>query len=333
MRGESDEAARRWTLPTGLGLDFLIVGTPRSGTTLLQRLACELPGVSVPPETHFFSLFLPGLLRRHRFPLEEANLVEELRHYAALDRVREHGIDPLQVADALGGRCERPIDLFVSVVQALAGPAPVYGEKTPDHLLWWRPLARALPEVKVIAVIRDPRAVVASNLGLPWGMSHPDVLAERWGSDQRQVLAAAAALGRRRCLVLRYEAMVQHPEEVQRSMAELLGLGVPAGGTDPLPAHRQSPLYRPSETWKARVDEPITRQRIEAWRTSSGADAKDVAAICRREMLACGYHDDLPTPAEAFRRRMRANPSMQFRRLKFRLARSRRLRRIDRTAL
>lgn len=37
---------------------FLIVGTPRSGTTLVQRLASELPGVAIPPETHFFSLFV-----------------------------------------------------------------------------------------------------------------------------------------------------------------------------------------------------------------------------------------------------------------------------------
>ena len=39
---------------TAADVSFLMVGTPRSGTTLLQRLACELPGVGMPPETHFF---------------------------------------------------------------------------------------------------------------------------------------------------------------------------------------------------------------------------------------------------------------------------------------
>jgi len=44
------------------GPDFLIVGSARSGTTLVQRLACELPGVAMPPETHFFDIFLRRLL-------------------------------------------------------------------------------------------------------------------------------------------------------------------------------------------------------------------------------------------------------------------------------
>jgi len=46
---------------------FAIVGSPRSGTTLVQRLCCELEGVVVPYETHFFSAYLP--VCRPRFPL------------------------------------------------------------------------------------------------------------------------------------------------------------------------------------------------------------------------------------------------------------------------
>ena len=34
---------------------FLIVGTPRSGTTLVQRLVSELRGVRVPPRDPFLS--------------------------------------------------------------------------------------------------------------------------------------------------------------------------------------------------------------------------------------------------------------------------------------
>ena len=37
-------------------LRFVIIGTARSGTTLVQRLCAELPGVWVPPETHFWDL-------------------------------------------------------------------------------------------------------------------------------------------------------------------------------------------------------------------------------------------------------------------------------------
>lgn len=90
-------------------------------------------------------------------------------------------------------------------MRQLAGPAAVRGEKTPEHLMWWRPLVRALPGLKIVAVVRDPRAVAASHLEVPWGIRSHVVLAEQWSFDQRQVMAARATLGRRRCLVLHYE--------------------------------------------------------------------------------------------------------------------------------
>ena len=36
-------------------LGFLLTGLSRSGTTLVQRLVCELPEVWVPQETHFWA--------------------------------------------------------------------------------------------------------------------------------------------------------------------------------------------------------------------------------------------------------------------------------------
>ena len=51
-------------------VDFLIVGTPRSGTTLVQRLACELPGVGMPRETEFWLGYRSSPLRTASFPLE-----------------------------------------------------------------------------------------------------------------------------------------------------------------------------------------------------------------------------------------------------------------------
>src|SRR5687767_12835002 len=44
--------------------DVFIGGTARSGTTLVQRLVCELDGVAVPPESHFLNGFLSIMLRR-----------------------------------------------------------------------------------------------------------------------------------------------------------------------------------------------------------------------------------------------------------------------------
>ena len=93
-------------------LDFMIVGTPRSGTTLIQRLACEIPGVVVPPETHFFVHFYPKLLSASDFPLSATELRTALRAYASLPTSEGLQVDEEAVGALLKWHSEGPIDLF-----------------------------------------------------------------------------------------------------------------------------------------------------------------------------------------------------------------------------
>jgi hypothetical protein len=241
---------------------FLIVGTARSGTTLVQRLSCEIPGVWVPPETHFFSRFAPDLLRRRRFPLNASELLQELEAFCDLRSSRELHLDPEAVGERLGGRCDSPVDLFGAIVRDLAGDHPICGEKTPDHIRWWRPLALALPDLKFISVVRDPRAVAASTLDTPWAKSPPPLLAERWRLDQREVRTLHATLGSQRSLILRYEDMVQSPDHIRA----LLGDFLPIPHESVAASVGELPLYLPWKTWKDSVNQSITPARVGASR-------------------------------------------------------------------
>jgi hypothetical protein len=136
----------------------MVVGSARSGTTLVQRLACELPGVAMPPETHFFDMFAEGLLRRGRPPFGPARIADEVAAWASLPELRDVDIDPRAVVLNLDGHCAGVADLFDGIVRTLVGDAACYGEKTPNHLYWWRPLSGAFPSLKFVAVVRDPRA-------------------------------------------------------------------------------------------------------------------------------------------------------------------------------
>ncbi|MGH9018593.1 MAG: sulfotransferase, partial [Acidimicrobiales bacterium] len=123
------------TAPAG-AVQFLVVGSPRSGTTLVQRLACEIPGVAMPPETHFFTRFAPHLVDHYRFPLRGPALVAAVADFAAL-HTEGLAVDVDAVVDDMQGTCTRPLQLFDALVRHLAGPAQVWGEKTPGHLVWW----------------------------------------------------------------------------------------------------------------------------------------------------------------------------------------------------
>jgi hypothetical protein len=291
-------------------VDFLIVGSPRSGTTLVQRLACELPGVVMPPETHFFST-VAKLARSDDFPLEEPELRRVIEGYVAMRGKDALDIEPDRLVEVLGGRCQHLMDLFTAIVLELSGPGEVHGEKTPDHLRWWKPISRANRSIRFIVIIRDPRAVVSSNLGAPWSdaisvkgwRNHKHLLfAYRWSREEAQAWHLDRTLSGR-VLTLRYEDVVANPSAARDRIAQFLALSN---------VHATAPesIIRPWESWKREALGPITDKRTEAWRNDgllSASAAEEVAAFCWVGMSRRQYrHDPLAVTAGALWRVPRA---------------------------
>lgn len=299
---------------------FLIVGTPRSGTTLVQRLACEIPGVAVPPETHFFSVFLPTLRRRRSFPLQAADLADELQRFTRLDTSRGLQVDVDDVVADIGDVCRDPFELFGALIRHLTAGAEIAGEKTPAHLWSWRVLARAFPKVKFVAVVRDPRAVVLSTLSMPWSRSRCHVqLAQRWARDQRDLAAATRRLRSERLLVLRYEEIVSDPGLAQRLLQEFLEVPNRPGANRAAPAPPD--LFLEWEWWKKSALGPVTTERVEAWRTRlTRNEVRNIESICRRQMRRHGY-EGAPRAIPAYLRRLLLSPDRQVRRLSLGMSR------------
>jgi len=95
-------------------------------------------------------------------------------------------------------------------------PAPaehrVYVSKKPSDVKRIGPLLRADPDLFVIDVYRDPRAVITSTLG----PGHPyRIPFENWAKCIR---AARALAGHPRFLDVRYERLVAEPDAVQREI-------------------------------------------------------------------------------------------------------------------
>lgn len=302
---------------------FLIVGTARSGTTLVQRLASELDGVRVPTETHFLR-FLPSIMEEPGFPLGRGDLVAVLERYRGFAALMLEGIgfDTDAVVESLDGRCERPLDLFGAIVRHLANAAPLTGEKSPGHLPWWRPLARARPDLRFVGVVRDPRAVVASHRAL-WGGA-PELISLRWKADTAVLGDAARALGPR-LLLLRYEDVVAAPAAAREQLAAFLGTTAPATIAAPGGA---APLFGARETWKDRALQPVDAARADAWRDAlTHRDVGVVEAVCRRGMRAHGYAP-VPPVGRALARQALLPPLSQWRRAKRWYLRSRERRQI-----
>jgi len=292
----------------------------------------------MPPETHFFSQFAAGLLARHSFPLSADVLAEEVGRFAALESSRGLVVDAGAIVEDLGGTCDSPFALFDAIVRHLAGPAEVWGEKTPEHLLWWRPLARAVPGLRFVVVVRDPRAVVASNMTMPWrgggripawGDNVHLAFAELWACLQRQVHAMGGELGSDRLLLLRYEDVAADPDGARQKIARFLGRPPVTG-----PVSAPEGIVLPWESWKQEALGPVVTEHLETWRSTLGSRrAHQVTAVCRVGMRRFGYGADAPTGARAAVTKAGLGPGQIVRSLRYRRAYGGYLAAIDRRLL
>ncbi len=195
-----------------------VVGSGRSGTSLLRRLLNADPEVALAPETHFLDQWLP----RFWVPGQDRATVEALwpaykesRHFRSLEL-------PEDVLERLG-RLSAPRTLFKGMLDAYAEQraAAVGGEKTPAHFRYIGRLLDWFDDARVVFILRDVRGVVASFRALDY----------RWaqGTDHKHVSlwrdSAEAALHWKtdpRVEVVRYEDLVGDPVSVLSEMAPRL---------------------------------------------------------------------------------------------------------------
>ena len=273
-------------------LRFLVTGTARSGTTLIQRLCCELPSVWVPAETHFWAK-AAEVSMAFDWPLRG-----EDRHAGVEYLLRELAggelpVTAADVVDQMMGR-HRRIGLwtvFESLVAAMSPPdRMVLGEKTPNHMFRWEQLQLAAPDLKLLVVVRDPRAVLRSHRGVAWGERDAYALAERWIAHQRTGLDALRLLGPERVMIVRYEDATAGPAATQSRIAGFLGVA-----DEPEQLRRRLvsdyPLFPAREEWKARALELISTQQSSAHHELSREDLAVVEAACGRLMETLGYPD------------------------------------------
>jgi hypothetical protein len=193
--------------------------------------------VSFPEETKYFraihrrrSLHSAERLLAHtrvgRLSRDRATALAHGQDFAGIDgavferELREQLAVPRRLRELL------PAVMLAYAAAAGASPARYWAEKTPLHEHHLDTALGLWPELVAVYLLRDPRDVGASFRAKrrQRGRRFPvRTLARR----MRASLAAWEAFSSRhpqRCLMLRYEDLVQAPEPVMRSVADFLGI-------------------------------------------------------------------------------------------------------------
>jgi len=200
-----------------------IVGSPRSGTTLLRLMLDSHPQLAIPPETGFLppalgSLFGSDERQRHSFSEAIINFPPDAPGW------QDFGIEPDAFMSELQMITPFHVDEAIRCfyrMYAARFRKDRWGDKTPSYGRHMRAIERVLPEACFIHIIRDGRDVALSLRDL-WFSPGRDMttLARQW---RRDICATRRqSLGCRRYLELRYESLVLDPETCLRDICDFI---------------------------------------------------------------------------------------------------------------
>jgi hypothetical protein len=212
-----------------------IVGCPRSGTTLLQRIVDAHPQIAITPETHWIPSYFKKATRKTPEAQVTPKLIAKLVNY---HRFGQLGIGRDELEKLLGSGGSMSYARFVSAIYDFYGKSqgkPLVGDKTPGyarnipllHTLW--------PTAKFVHLIRDGRDVCLSAMdwrkpgkllvrSSTWAKDPVTTAALWWEWHIRAAREAGSLLGPELYYELRYESLVSRPRNECARLCTFLGV-------------------------------------------------------------------------------------------------------------
>jgi hypothetical protein len=202
-----------------------VVGAGRSGTTLLRAILDSHPSLAVAHESHFFGEMLQA--RRRYETAGTLNTQAFLEHLSRGAWLERHELSLADLDEELARHPAANVpDAIRRVFQAYAQARgkPLYGNKTPDHVLHIEQIAAAFPEARFIHIVRDGRDVALSLVDKGWGPQNVGEAALYWSRHVQAGRHAGAALASGRYVEVSYETLVDSPEPTVSGLCDFLDL-------------------------------------------------------------------------------------------------------------
>ena len=280
-------------LPEGAGHPFFIIGSGRSGTTLLRAMLCGGGEVAIPPESYVLPVVIRKYASMRVMPWEALSslILSEFEDYPEFVH---WGIDIgecYREARALKGE-GRNLSNLINIIYSkyakkMFPDTKRWGDKSIVNTLHLKLIDKVFPSAKYIHMLRDGRDVVSSYMKADLSDSYEHA-ARLWKLNVRRAVRFGSTLDSSRYITVRYEDLVSHPEESLKALSIFLDIN-----------YRESML----DYWKGadglgdtclshhkNIHKPVSTSSIGAWRRDlTEVQARIVYSIIGKELLGLGY--------------------------------------------
>jgi len=212
-----------------------IVGCPRSGTTLLQRLVNAHSQIAITPETHWIPRFFEGRKGLTSEGMVTPKLIALLLEQPRFTRL---GVSREAFLAMIAGGRPPSYSSLVTAIFDLYGKAQgkvLVGDKTPGYVRRMHTLHGLWPEARFVHLIRDGRDVYLSTKHRPlhrpktgvfdtWAEEPGLTAAFWWELNVRAGRKAGSSLGPGLYYEMRYESLVARPREECEALCAFLGV-------------------------------------------------------------------------------------------------------------
>ena len=273
---------------------FFIIGSGRSGNTLLRSILSGNSDISIPPESYR----IPFAIKKfHIFNNRDwEDIVSQV--LKEFEDCKEFYTWEIDITDAQK-RLENIADskrtlsnifdeLFCTYTEKHSPGSKIWGDKTPMNTLYLDWIGTVFPRSKFIHIIRDGRDVASSYLK----MERYDTILEaanRWINSIESAQSFGSKI-KENYIEIRYEELVTKPEEVIKDTCDFLDIDYDSKMLDHTKQVKK--LGDTDKEHHSNLSKPISSDSVGKWRNNlSESDQESITKLLHKHLQRLGYVD------------------------------------------
>ncbi len=275
-------------------IPFFIIGSGRSGNTLLRSILSGNSDISIPPESYRIPFAIKKFHILNNRDWEDI-VSQVLKEFEDCKEFYTWEIDITDVQKRLEDIADskRTLsnifdELFCTYAEKHSPGSKIWGDKTPMNTLYLDWIGTVFPRSKFIHIIRDGRDVASSYLK----MERYDTILEaanRWINSIESAQSFGSKI-KENYIEIRYEELVTKPEEVIKDTCDFLDIDYDSKMLDHTKQVKK--LGDTDKEHHSNLSKPISSDSVGKWRNNlSESDQESITKLLHKHLQRLGYAD------------------------------------------